>query len=465
MLRRTIGITAAAAAISIAAIVPASAEAPLATYQAASDGSALELTLGGETLAVSQTQSAVSSSPAPAAAADGAALLLAGSAAPGAAPSASPGTQETNSQCPIQADLDALTQGALSGLQLEVACLNTATSITAGAPAAQSGSGEVTIRVLGPGGDLVAPILGEVLAGATQVTDPVVEALSPLLGAISDVSQIDIPSVLDQLTTAIADDTFVLAEIVVAPSLARSSADAANGVVAEAGSNGVTIKILPGIATALDQLVGLIDIPNPSAGPLLEIKLGTSTAKVVIDPATGNAVPDASAAQLLSITADDDLGIIGTITGQLADTVNSLAVTQLSCDGGLLADLVCVDLGSVNELDHDELVARGLDFGAGTVGREASAASVQVLPVAADALGGSVLGISLARATAAATAAAPLPGGGGCTVNCDGPVDKTPRGPLPSTGSESTAALMLTLGMLAVGSAGAVVLRRSRSVA
>ena len=453
-LRRTTAILATAAAISLAAVVPAGAEAPpLKDYSAGATATALQLTLLGQQLAVSQTQAAISS--APKAAADGAALLLAGSPVPGAAPSAAPGGAASNEVCPIQADLDEITQGALSALELEVACVSTSASVTDG-PAAHAGSGEVTIRILAPGGTLLEPVLGPVLAGVDQVTDPLVEALDPLLGVITDVTQIDVASVLDQLTTALGDDLFVLAEIVIAPSVSQTAATADGGVVAQAGSNGVTINILPGIASTLDQLTNLIDVPNASTGPLLQVKLGAANARVVRDAKTGAAAPDASAAQLLSVTADDSLGILQGLADTLTGALDALSITQLSCDGGALADVLCIDLGAVNELDAAELAARNMDFGAGTVGREASAATVRVLPIAASALGGDVLGLSLASATAAANA----------TALEDEPRQAPPAAPaapgLPKTGGDS--ALPLTLALLAVGAAGAALVRRTRTV-
>jgi hypothetical protein len=457
MLRRTIGITAAAAAVSIAAIAPASAEAPpLKSYDAAASGTALELTLLGQDLAVSNTQAQITSTPSVAAAADGSALLLAGTPVPEGALVKAPEGPASKHVCTVDVDLAALTSGAVSLANAALACATTNAAITDGAPAADSGTSEFVIRITGPGGTLIEPLLGPVLAGATQVTDPLVEALSPLLGAITDVTQIDVAAVIDDLITAVGDDTFVLAEISVGATLSRTHANAVDGVVAEAGSDGVTINILPGIASTLAQLTGLVDLPNPSAGPLLSVDLGAANASVVRNPTTGAPAPDASAAQLLSITADDELGIIQGITGQLTDAVSSLAVAQLSCDGGVLADIICIDLGAVNELDSTELAARSLDFGAGTVGREASAASVQVLPIAADALGGSVLGISLARATAAANAA---------PADAPGPLPGAPRADVPTmpmTGG--TTALPLTLALLAVGAAGAMLVRRTRSV-
>lgn len=458
MLRRTTAILATTAALSLAVIAPASAQedpAPFPGYTAGSTATALQLTLLGQQLGVSQTQAGVSSTTTdgPKAAADGAALLLAGNPVPGAAPSAAPGGPATNEACPLEADLNEITGGALSGLQLSVACFTTSASVTDGEPAAQAQSGEVVIRILGPGGTVLQPLLEPVLDAVDQVTDPIVEALAPLLGAVQDATQIDVPSVLDQLTTALGDDLFVLAEIVVAPSVSQASATG-DGVVTQAGSNGVTINVLPGIASTLEALTGLVDAPAGSDGPLLQVKLGAANAGVVRN-ADGTVQPDASAAQLLSITANDSLGILGGIADQLTGALDALSIAQLSCDGGALADVLCIDLGAVNELDQAELEARNMWFGAGTVGREASAATVRLLPIAASALGGDVLGLSLASATAASNAAAPAPR--------VAPPAAPPAAPgLPKTGGEST--LPLTMALLAVGAAGAAMVRRTRSV-
>ena len=455
MLRRTIATGAIAAAVTIAAIAPARADAPkLKSYDAASSASALEISLAGQTLGISQTQAAVNSKPE--AAADGAALLIAGTPVPGAAPSAAPAGPATNSACPLAEDLAQASQGNLSGLRLEVACLNTSAAITDGAPTAQSGAGEVRIQVLGPGGALLDQILKPVFAAAPQVGDltaPLLEALAPILGPVKDTTQIDVPKVLDDILTAVGDTEFVLAEIVVAPSQSKARASSQEGVVAEAGSNGVTINILPGIAATLDGLTGLGDITSPSSAPLLQVKLGTANARVVRDAVTGVAAPDASAAQLLGITASDSLGILQGILGQAADAINGLAVDQLGCNASNpLAPILCIEVGAVNELDAAELDARKMNFGAGTVGREASAAHVEILGAASDALGAPVLGLSFSRATAAANAVvADVPG--------------TPESPaqpsLPRTGGDST--LPMTLALLAVGAAGMLVLRRTRS--
>jgi LPXTG-motif cell wall-anchored protein len=79
---------------------------------------------------------------------------------------------------------------------------------------------------------------------------------------------------------------------------------------------------------------------------------------------------------------------------------------------------------------------------------------VRILPIAATALGGDALGVSLASATAAANAVpaqAPLPS--------PAPPPEQPRS-LPRTGGDS--ALPLGLALLAVGAAGAALVRRSR---
>lgn len=461
MLKRSVAVLASTAVLSLLVAPAADADGPteLAEYGAGSSATALVLSLLGEELAVSSTAAAVGSTPQ--AAADGAALLLAGTAVPGAAPASTPGGLAANSVCPIEADLAEITSGALSGLELEIACVETTATVTDGAPAATSGSGEVKIIVRGPGGALLEPILTPLLEGATSLTDPIIVALDPLLGVIEDVTDIDVGQVIDDLIEAVGDDLFVLAEIVVAPTLSRASADSVNGVVAESGSNGVTINLLPGIESTLAELTDLIDIEEPSTGPLLQVRLGTANAQVVRDPVTGAASPDASAAQLLSIGADDSLGILTGITGQLTSAINGLAVDQLSCDGGVLADIVCVDLGSVSELSADELAARYPDFGDGVVGREASAASVAVLPIASEALGiggDGVLGLSLASADAAAFA---VPAQDVPTTTTTAP-PSTPQ--LPRTGADRALPLLLTLGLFAAAATGLATIRRSRTV-
>lgn len=458
MFKRSVAILACSAVLALLITPAAQAKGPdkLKEYGAGSSATALVLSLLGEELAVSATTAAVGSQPQ--AAADGAALLLAGTPVPGAAPSSTPGGLAENSVCPIEADLAEITMGNLSGLELEVACLDTSAVVTDGAPAAESGSGEVTIIVRGPGGTLLEPILTPLLEGVTQVTDPICTTLGPLCELIDDTVQIDIDQVMADLITAVGDDLFVLAEIVVAPTLSRARANDVDGVVAEAGSNGVTINLLPGIESSLAELTDLLPIENPSGGPLLQVKLGNANASVVRDPVSGAAAPDASAAQLLSITADDQLGILTDITGQLTEAINGLAIEQLSCDGGVLADIVCVDLGAVSELTAEELAVRYPDFGEGVVGREASAASVAVLPIASEALGlgdSGVLGLSLASADAAAYA---IPAQAPPVAP---PEPRTSRS-LPTTGAASS--LPVALALFAAATAGMAIIRRTRSV-
>lgn len=452
MLRRTIGISATAAAISIAAILPAGAQAPpLQSYEASASATALELTLLGQDLAFSHTQAELNSTPS--SAADGAALLIAGTPVPEGALVKAPEGPASKNICAVDVDLADLTSGAVSLANAALACVTTNASVTGG-PAADSTTGEVVINVLAPGGEALEPLLTPLFENVETITTPVIEALNPLLEVIEDTTQIQVDTVLNDLLADLATQTVVLVQIAVAPSASVVKANAIDGVVAQAGSNGVTVRILPEISATLQDL-GL-DVA-PLTEPLLTVELGRASAMVVRDPATGNPVPTASAAQLLSIEAADELGIIQEITGQVTEGIDALAVAELSCEGGALADVICIDLGEVNQLDDAELAARRLNFGNGTVGIEATAASVQVLPVAAEALGGSVLGVTLARATAAANAVAPAPG---CTVNCD-PLS---RGSIPDAVTGGDTALPLTLALLAVGTAGAFLLRRSRRI-
>jgi hypothetical protein len=358
--------------------------------------------------------------------------------------------------CPVQADLDEITQGALSALELEIACVDTSATVTDGAPAAESASDETAILVTGLGGDVLEPLLGPLFENVDTISDELITALDPIFDVVEDTTQVELDQVLADIIADLDETEIVLAEIVVGAAVSRAHANDVDGVVAEAGSNAVTINLFPDLASQLSEIVGL-DV-NASADPLLTLVVGAATASVVRDPVTGEAAPDASAAQLVSIDAADELGIIQEITGQVTDGIDDLAVAELSCQGGQLADVVCIDLGGVTELSAEELAERYPDFGEGTVGREASAASVAVLPVLSEALGiegPGVLGLSLASAEAAGYAVPaqePPP-----TTTTAPPADE----PLPRTGA--TSGLPLAIGLFGAAAVGLAVLRRSRT--
>ena len=146
--------------------------------------------------------------------------------------------------------------------------------------------------------------------------------------------------------------------------------------------------------------------------------------------------------------------------GTSPDDILTSALEQLSASSGALgcnadnplADIVCIDLGAVRELNKQELQDRNLDFGDGTVGREASAATIRVLPIAADSLGGDVLALRLGTSTAAANA----------TPKAITPaVQVVDR--LPKTGTGTNLALGLAMFLGAGGAA--TLIRRSRSAA
>jgi hypothetical protein len=92
------------------------------------------------------------------------------------------------------------------------------------------------------------------------------------------------------------------------------------------------------------------------------------------------------------------------VTGAVEQLTGALS-NIIGCNvNNPLADLICIDLGVVKELSTQELQDRNLDFGAGTVGREATALTVRVLPILEDALGGDALALRLGTSTAAANA-------------------------------------------------------------
>jgi hypothetical protein len=435
-------------AVSMGATTASAADPKLKSYGAGAYATALELTLLGQDLAVSTTSAAANSNPQ--AKADGAALLLAGNPIPGAAPSAAPEGPANNHVCAVDLDLDELTAHAIDLLGLELACVDTAATTDGGFPDARSSTGELVIRITAPGGDVLGALLQPVLEGVESITDPLLEALKPLTDAIEGATQIDVPAILNDVIDAAQDvaSRFVLAEISVAPSASVARATDADGVQAVAGANGVTIKILPGLATSLEA-IGL-DIPAVNT-PLATISLGQAKAEVRRDPVTGAPDTDSSSAQLLSIKTDDTLGILQDLTGTVTDVLDALSVDVLNCDqGNPLADIVCIELGHVNDLDHDELVARNLDFGTGTVGREASAATVRVLPILDDVLGGDLLAVRLGTATAAANA----------TPYVAPTVSPTT---MPKTGGEGAASMPFALLLLAAAGATGVLVRRTQA--
>lgn len=452
MLKRIAAIAAigAVCVVSFGATTPAGAADPkLKSYGAGAYATALELTLLGQNIAVSATSAAANSNPQ--AKADGAALLLAGSPVPGAAPSAAPEGPATNEVCALDLDLNELTAAAIDLLGLELACVETSATIEGGFPDARSASGELVIRITAPGGELLGALLQPVLEGVESITDPLLEALKPLTDLIEGATQIDVPGILnDVIEAAQAEELrFVIAEIAVAPSASVASASDAEGVLALAGANGATIKVLPGFASSLAAL-GL-DIPAVTA-PLATISLGKAQAQVVRDPITGAPDVDSSAAQLLDIETADTLGILQDLTGAVEDVLDALSVDVLNCsNGNPLADIICLELGHVNDLDEAELKARNLDFGPGTVGREASAATLRVLPILADTLGGDALALRLGTATAAANAVPFVPPTVSPTT-------------MPKTGGELGGTMPYALLLLAAAGATGVLVRRARTV-
>jgi hypothetical protein len=336
-----------------------------------------------------------------------------------------------------------------------LACVNTEAKADATQTLAAADSGELVVNITAPAGDVLTPIL-EPLGSAVQdvVLTPLLDALAPLLGAVQDVTQINLRQVVDDLIGSVlaVDPNVVVAQIAVAPTASVASANNADGVKAQAGASGATITLLPDLLQSLRSL----GLQLPAVGPLATIKVGPSTALVERDPITGEAKRDASVAQILDIQLAPALGILSQITGQLTSVLEGLADSvsgALGCNAGNpLADIVCIELGQVKELNKQELQDRNLWFEDGTVGREATAATVRILPILSDTLGGPVIGLRLGASTAAANA-----------TPAKAPV-APPNLPtkLPKTGGGAALPLALVL-FLGAGGAAALI-RRSRSL-
>ena len=475
MFKRVVAILASTAVLALLITPPANAAGPdkLEGYAAGSNATALAINLIDQELAFAATTAAISSvNPdkaveGPVAMADGAALLVAGTPVPSGAPSKAPGGEAVNEICTTTADAGEITGGAADGVGLNHACVLTSALVDKGAPGSSSESEQLLITLDGLTGTALEPlfdaldqVLTPLLTTATQNdlcgTGGLLEPIPLVCDTVNDLVNIDalIDEILDHLA-GVTDGSVTVAQLSVAPSLSKTSATSTEGVVAQAGSTGVDIELFPGIPSSIEELTGLIPDANVDDA-LLKVSLGNATAQVVRDPVSGDATPSASAAQLLDVNVTDSLGILSTLLEEdVPNLLDSLAAAgaALSCDGGALADLLCIDLGKVNELDSDELKARGYDFGEGTVGREATAAGVFVLPVLGNLVGGeSVLSLELSQASAAANA---IPAQAAAP-----PAEAAP--PLPRTGGDVNT--LVALGLFAAAAAGLAAIRRTRNV-
>jgi hypothetical protein len=430
MLRRTIGISAAAAAISIAAIIPASAQTSpggLESYAAGAKATALDLTVFGQELTVSDTAAGIDSSAK--AVADGKALLTPLYSSAGA-PVASNGTT-TGSDCQ---EIDLPSPVNLAAIDL--VCVNTSAVLTGGNPIGSSTSNQVVIEV--KAGDLIATtpladVVGQIQDGLGSLFD----ALVPITQPIEDATQIELQGIVDGLLSEVQTGD-VLVRITVAPTVSTSQFGA-TGVAANAVSNGVIVELLP----------------NLPGGALAVATVGASTAGVVRDATTG-APTLSGAAAVLNVTYPNGLlGGLGVLTDALGAAVN-VTIDQLACNAANpLADVICFTVGANNDLDAAEAKALGLDFGPSTVGRETSVLGLTLLAAAPE--GGIVLNVG--HTAAAAGSAVPAP-----QAAAPGPLPRGADPLVPSARTGGEAATGLTLALLAVGAAGVALVRRSRTV-
>jgi len=423
MMRRTIGITATAAAISLAAILPAGAQTSpggLDSYAAGAAATALDLSVFGQQVTLSNTSAGIDSTAQ--AVADATALLTPGFESDDASV-ASTGAEKVADPC-TTIDLPS----PINAAGLDIVCVHTSAAVLNGNPASSALSDEVVIEISAP--DLIADTpLADVVAGVQDGLGQLFDAIVEATGPIEEATQIELTDIIDGLLSEVQEGD-VLARITVAPT--SSTGAFGVGVAANAVSNGVVVELLP----------------NLPGGALAVATVGSSTAGVVRDATTG--APTLSGeASVLDVTYPNGLlGGLGVLTDALGDVVN-VTSEQLACGpDNPLSDVICFTLGATHDLDAAQAKALGFDYGTNTVGRESSVLGLTLLAAAPD--GGIVLNVG--HTIAASGSTLPLPGG--CTENCDSP-------PLPRTGGETPMAL--TLALLAVGAAGALVLRRSRT--
>ena len=426
MLRRTIGFSIAATAIGLGTILPAAAQTSptLDSYAAGAKATALDLTVFGQQLTISQTTAGLDS--APKAVANGNALITPLFESAGA-PVTSTGELRTGSDCQELALPSPINLAAL-----DLVCIATRAIVEAGNPISSATSEEVVIEI--EAADLIADtpladVVGEVQAGLGQLFD----ALVPVTEPLEEQTQIQLDEIVDGLLSEVQEGD-VLVRITVAP-----TTSAGQRLQASAISNGVIVELLP----------------NLPGGALAVATVGASSASVVRDITQPDApvTLDGSAAVLNVTYPNQLLGGLAVLTDALGEAVN-VQIAQLACGpDNPLTDVICFTLGGTNELDQAEAAALGLDFGPSTKGMEASVLSMNLLGAAPE--GGIVLHVGHTAAAAGAAYVAPTPPG---LPRVDNPLEEARTG-------GGTTALPLTLGLLAVGTAGAVLVRRSRTTA
>ncbi|MEO7428822.1 MAG: hypothetical protein ABIY48_05500, partial [Acidimicrobiales bacterium] len=395
MLRRTIGITATAAAISIAAILPAGAQAPSgATYSAGAKATAVDLSVFGQALAVSETASGVDSTPK--AVADGHALITpAGNSA--GAPVTSTGDEATGEDCKALALPTPINLAAL-----ELVCVRTKAAVASGNPASSATSDEVVIEITSPdliAGTPLAGVVGQIQGGVDQLF----AGLAPVLGPVTAGTGVNLPGVVDSLLGQIQAGQ-LLARITIAPTSSTSQADASN-VGATATSNGVIVELLP----------------NLPGGALAVVTVGSSTSAVTRGLSGASPTTSGSAAVINVTYPNGQLAGLDALTGPLTAALNT-AFDQLACgNANPLSPVICFTLGSSKTLDAAAAKAIGFDFGSTTVGRESSVLGLTLLSAAGN--GGITLNVGHTAVAAGATPAPPLPGG--CAPPCDDPLPRT----------------------------------------
>ncbi len=435
MFKRTIGVAATAAAISIAALLPAGASTSpnqVAQYAAGSKATALELTVFGTEFTVADTAAGVlgnlATTKADEAVADGRALLVPGLFESKGATAKSAGPTSA-SDCTNLIDLPS----PIDALSIDVVCVDTSAVLKNGLPASSSASREVVINI--KAADLISETpLAEVVAGVQDGLGSLFDAIVGITAPIEEATKVELTDIIDGLLAEVkAGD--LLATITVAP--ASSTGAVGSGVSANAIANGVVVELLP----------------NLPGGALAVATVGASTAGVVRDVATGAPTLTGNAA-LLNVTYPNGLaGGLSVLTDALGEIVN-ITSEQLACGpGNPLSDVICFTLGTTRDLDAAQAKALGFDYGPNTVGRESSVLGLTLLAAAPD--GGIVLNVGH---TAAASGSQPAPPRDSCPETDP----NYPTCELPDTGGTTT--LMLTLGLLGIGAAGATMLRRARTI-
>ncbi|WP_436794520.1 LPXTG cell wall anchor domain-containing protein [Actinospongicola halichondriae] len=277
-----------AASAALVLLAP-TASAQAVSYSAESDAQALNLQLAENGLTVGSVHSEVTDAPSAAAAGTGLASVLADVGATTAEATTDGSTDGSPDEV---CESDALPD--IPGVGINLACSASLAAITDGNPASASSARVGTIELDPVSGLLIDPLgLGEVVEQIQGGAGSLLEALTPLTGAVPD--PLDVDGLLDDVVGAL--DLAPLATIDIGATQV-DTVRSGDAVTTTCAANGATINVLDIAA------IGEIDAP-----PVISVIVGEAATSVAASTTGGDPVGTASPALVRVVVPALDLDI------------------------------------------------------------------------------------------------------------------------------------------------------------